>query len=370
MASNKKYSYYLRGNQIALIEEDTGLGSGTCSLSDYKNKAACENAGGTWTESSSSGRDDGKYKSPQSSVSSGLEIEYAYSPRYRTYSNPVVDVNKFYVNGWTVIGGYLAFLRARRSTIVNWSSSPESTVTSGSSGDTGGQTLDYIVVGGSSRWNGLHKVQTAGTEGQLVTYTKVSETLPYCEDQQVDFNTSEEIFDGGAGTLWLADYFSSGDHIFISGSNDEANNGLFSISSVSTSATAASSKLTLGTRYAVVNSADATSYSTGLDNEYSAAAALAAETSQSDINIYKAHRDFAYVLADVDTLNDEADTIDLPEYLTKALVYYVKAQLAEDQGDLEKHLYNRKQFRALMQRHENSRVWGSRRIFPGIGAIR
>ena len=38
MASSKRYSYYLRGNQIALIEEDTGLGSGTCSLSDYKNK--------------------------------------------------------------------------------------------------------------------------------------------------------------------------------------------------------------------------------------------------------------------------------------------------------------------------------------------
>ena len=73
---------------------------------------------------------------------------------------------------------------------------------------------------------------------------------------------------------------------------------------------------------------------------------------------------------DVNVLNDESDTIDLPEYLAKALVYYVKAQLAEDQGDLEKHLYNRKQFRALMQRYENSRIWGSRRVFPGSHAIR
>ena len=49
MASSKKYAYYLRGNRIALVEENTGLGTGTCSLSDYKNKAACEAAGGTLT---------------------------------------------------------------------------------------------------------------------------------------------------------------------------------------------------------------------------------------------------------------------------------------------------------------------------------
>ena len=73
---------------------------------------------------------------------------------------------------------------------------------------------------------------------------------------------------------------------------------------------------------------------------------------------------------DVDVLNDESDIIDLPEYLTKALVYYVKAQLAEDQGDMERFEYNRKQFRALMQRYESSRTWGSRRVFPGIGAIK
>jgi len=356
MASSKYYAYYIRGRQVAIVQHDYTLGSGQTLSQPGLNAVGA--------------RGDVLWKSPTEAISKGLEIEYAYSPRYRVSSNAAVDVNKFYVNGWTVIGGYLAFLRARRSTIVNWSSAPESTVTSGSSGDTGGQSLDYIVIGGSSRWNGLHKVQTAGTEGQLVTYTKVAETLPYWEDQQVDFNTSEEIFDGGAGTLWLADYFSAGDHIFISGSNDEANNGLFSVSSVSASATAASSKLTLGTRYAVVNSADATSYSTGLDNEYSAAAALAGETNQSDINIYKAHRDFAYVLTDVNTLNDEADDIDLPDYLSKALVYYVKARVAEDRMELEQKEYNMREFKRLLEKNESSKIWGARRIGTDETAIR
>ena len=76
------------------------------------------------------------------------------------------------------------------------------------------------------------------------------------------------------------------------------------------------------------------------------------------------------VFEGVNVLNDESDTIDLPEYLAKALVYYVKAQMAEDMGDIEKFAYNRTQFRALMQRYESSRIWGSRRVFPGIGAIR
>ena len=72
----------------------------------------------------------------------------------------------------------------------------------------------------------------------------------------------------------------------------------------------------------------------------------------------------------LDALNDEADNIDLPEYLAKALVYYVKAKMAEDQGDMERMQYNEVQFRALMNRYENSRIWGSRRVAPGIGAIR
>ena len=356
MASSKFYAYYVRGRKIALIQHDYTLGSGQTLSQPGLNAVGA--------------RGDVLWKSPSESIAAGLEIEYTYSPKYRVSSNAAVDINKFYVNGWTVIGGYLAFLRARRSTIVNWSSAPESTVTSGSEGDTGGQSLDYIVIGGSSRWNGLHKVQTAGTEGQLITYTKVAEALPYWEDQQVDFNTSEEIFDGGSGTLWLADYFSSSDHVFISGSNDEANNGLFSISSVSQSATAASSKLILGTRYAVVNSADATSYSTGLDNEYSAAAALAGETSQSDINIYKAYRDFSYVLTDVNVLNDETDEIDLPDYLAKALVYYVKAKMAEDMADLEQKEYNMREFKRLLEKNESSKIWGARRIGTDETAIK
>ena len=99
----KQFAYYLKGNKLGLSQVD-----------DVDN----------------SSNEYGQYKSPTSDSASGLELQYSYSPIYNMYASPAVDVNKFYVNGWTVINGYLAFLRARRSTISNWSSSPESAVTS------------------------------------------------------------------------------------------------------------------------------------------------------------------------------------------------------------------------------------------------
>ena len=124
MASKKSYSYYLRGNQIALIEEDTGLGSGTCSLSNYKNQSACENAGGTWTAASSSGSDLGIYKSPQESISDGLEIEYAYSPRYTLEATGTegTDFHKFI--GWGSNGTELLLFTYAVDAVKDLSSGP------------------------------------------------------------------------------------------------------------------------------------------------------------------------------------------------------------------------------------------------------
>jgi len=243
MASNRKYAYYLRGNQIAIVEE--GLGTGVCSLSGYSNQTTCEAAGGTWTENATS-TSDGEYRSPLATVADGLEIEYAYSPRYFINETDKVGTQ---IDTYVSLDGLLKIIDQGDN---DYSASPES-LSDGS----------YIVLKKAGRWNGLHKVKAAGT-GYITLYTKCS-----------DSSTVQQAF-------------------------------------------------------------------------------------EETIDLYY----------NVDVLNDESDTIDLPEYLAKALVYYVKSQLAEDQGDLERHLYNRKQFRALMQRYESSRMWGSRRVFPGSHAVR
>ena len=50
------------------------------------------------------------------------------------------------------------------------------------------------------------------------------------------------------------------------------------------------------------------------------------------------------------------------------LMKYLKLQ--KDMNEFDKMLYFKQEFRAIMQRHENSRIWGSRKVMPGVGAIR
>ena len=73
---------------------------------------------------------------------------------------------------------------------------------------------------------------------------------------------------------------------------------------------------------------------------------------------------------DINALEDETDTIDLPEYLAKGLVYYVKAKVAEDQGDIEQKEYNMREFRRILEKHESSKIRGPRMMIPGGHGIR
>jgi hypothetical protein len=359
MPTSKEYAYYQKGNKIAIVQKDyTSSGGQTLSqpgLNDLGNIGALY------------------WKSPKESITDGLELQYVYSPQYMLPANSTIGGtiigagNKFFINGWTVIGGYLTFLRGIDVGVTNWYTSPENAVISGSSGDTGGQSLDYIVVRGSERWNGLHRVQTAGTDGQLITYTKVNEVLPYWEDVDIDVNTSNEIFDGGGSdNLLLADQFSAGDYIWLSGADlTTSAHGLFKIGSVSTSITDTLSKLTVDTRYV-------TSYNTqnaDLDEEYSPGIAFTADSGMTTVNLYKAYRDFSYILTDVNVLNDEDDELDITRYQANAVTYYVKAKYAEDAGNIEMKEYFMREFRRMVEKHESSKIIGPR-ILQGYSHFR
>ena len=67
---------------------------------------------------------------------------------------------------------------------------------------------------------------------------------------------------------------------------------------------------------------------------------------------------------DIDVLNDEDDNIPVSPYLSKALVWYVKARFLEDAGDIEKHEYYMRKFKKMIEKYENSRVAGPRVIAP------
>ena len=83
MASRRFYAYYIRGSQLALIEHDSVSGDGL----NY-----------TGTDINDIGPSGGlQWKSPIASITDGIEVEYAYSPRYFIEST---DVSTTTVASW------------------------------------------------------------------------------------------------------------------------------------------------------------------------------------------------------------------------------------------------------------------------------
>jgi hypothetical protein len=70
-------------------------------------------------------------------------------------------------------------------------------------------------------------------------------------------------------------------------------------------------------------------------------------------------------------LTDEDSYINLAEYLAKGLVYYVKARLAEDRGEIELKEYFLKEFNRIVRKWEDSRIGkGIRQVSSGFHAIK
>jgi len=119
MATKRKYGYYIKGNRLAIIQqEDTLAGSSNDQF--------------------------GMYKSPTESITEGLEIEYAYSPRYSIVERGTfVECESF--------GATDGFLRI----IDSNAGLPTSGIT-------------HVVIEGSEKFNGLHKIKTFTSNTTIV----------------------------------------------------------------------------------------------------------------------------------------------------------------------------------------------------------
>jgi len=234
MASRKEYAYYLRGSQIAIVQKDQVTGSGQTLSAPGLNDVGTHG--------------DLLWKSPIATVADGLEIEYAYSPKYFiTSTNNIHTTITNYKSASS--GGYLKI----KGGSVNY--------------DTTLDVGDYIVLRNAGQFNGLHKITA---------------------------------FEDAA----------------------------------------------------------ATKDSMVLDTKYSGSSSWSAF--EETVTLYYS----------VNVLNDEGDTIDIASYLTKALVYYVKARIAEDTGQIDSKEYFMKEFRRILDKHESAKIWGPRAVSAGPFAVR
>ena len=229
MASSKEYIYQIKGSKLSLLEKDftssDGMNYGYTESNPLQGLGIP--SGGTLL------------KSPISAVADGIEVEYAYSPKYFIEST---DVSTTTASGWDQDNDGNFRLRAAGGT--DWTSSPNLSA------------VKYIVLENAGRFNGLHKVSLVQST-RIVTTTKVSAST-----SNTDFEKTVTLY------------------------------------------------------------------------------------------------------YDVNVLNDESDTIDLPPYLSKALVYYVKAKVLEDQMNIEAKEYMMREFRKMLEKHESSKVAGPRKMMP------
>ena len=72
----------------------------------------------------------------------------------------------------------------------------------------------------------------------------------------------------------------------------------------------------------------------------------------------------------IDNIQDEDYELDLPLYLQKALIYYMKAKSFEDVLDFEKSEYFMSKFRKQVEILNNSKVSGVRIVAPGPFSIK
>ena len=335
----KKYGYYLKGNKIAVIEQSDATSggnlavahcSGVASAGNYTTKDTCEAAGGQWIPSSSGSLSSySEYMSPTESVADGLEIQYAYSPTFNIQSKGVegFDVHTFL--GWGSDGTNLVLFKYGSSAVFDLSSFFAAD--------------DWIYISGSGRWSGLHQVKSTGSAtGVLTLKTKcnlkpslITPTGTFATDET--FNGNSVDADGDIDVFKAAQAYRSTAYVFIDNADEPANAGLFSLTEDTTAGQLTfNNKITLD--YA--------------GNYTSAAAANTADASDA-VSIYNAFYDQISVYESVEVLSGEsAETfeLDISRYQANALVYYVKAKLAEDGGDIEKREFFMREFKRQLEK--------------------
>ena len=385
MATSKQYAYYIEGGKIAVVEKDVSFDNDVDSK-DYGPGASKQ-----------------RWESPQSSVTGGLEIVYSYSPEYQVSPHEVVpqgpynNVGHFVGNifGWTALDGRLTFIIGPRSAADDgaWVDSAGNALT----GDSGGLTNffmpayddeleanNYILIQGSKYWDGIHKLtedkagfaqDTANTHslysGMIFTKTDVSRyhsiasrfTIHLANRTITDSTGSmDNLFDTDGSKQYLLmrrrlDNPADKNRRVIGGTYDHDSdtfnaNYFYHMNAL----------YNFGYNEADIAVTDTTGSLTAATNDRY----FMHRIERDECKLYGTSA-FQYLNNDAENYSLDAS---LPRYLEKALVYYVKGKLAEDNGDLKLREYAMREFKKMLEKHETSRITGPRMIASGSHSIR
>ena len=308
--ASKFYGYYLKGNKVAIIQKDT---------------------------TDTSANEYGRYKSPSESVSDGLEIEYSYAPTYnlQTTGTEGSDFHRFL--GWGSDGtNLLLFTFSGASSIVDLSSL--------FSAD------DWIYIEGSGRWSGLHQVKSTGSASGVLTLKTKCNLKPSYISVVGTFEADDETFIGdNAAAIVDIETFKDiinskrvSPHVYIDLAANGNNHGLFSLTTNETSG-----KITLNKKFSIDS-----------DGDYTETDAACADSGNDTVSIYNVFQENISVYEGVEVIEDETFELDLTRYQANAVVYYLKARLAEDMGDFEKREWFMREWKKMVEKERAARKRG------------
>jgi hypothetical protein len=318
MATVKQYGYYIKGNKVSIVEKDT----------QFDNDVTSKDYG--------PGADRAQWKSPLTDVSDGLEIEYAYSPSYTLSSS---NINTYYFAGYGSNGTNLVLFADEDMSSIHTAD-------------------DYILINGGP-YAGIHQVKTTPASASRVLVTKtVFEPTPSMISITADIYSNETIAgdtsaDDAKIENFKAQLPSGTNYIAIDAAVDAANNRLFSLETSDTNELKVNKEYDFNDTTLVWDESNAN---------------LSGETNDA-VEIYHAYKK-PFSVRKVDYIDNEESEIDLSIYLSKALVYYVKAKLSEDAMNIEAKEYFMNEFREMVEKYNNTRVAGLRVQSVGFHAIR
>ena len=363
----KKYSYYNKGNKLAIVESDTystggNLAVAHCTLGGYTTKDTCEAAGGQWIPSSSSISNDTveKYVSPKETIKDGLEIEYSYSPWYNfnsETSGSIIDDNLFRFLGYASDGENLVLITFGGSSVVDLSSkfSPG----------------DYVYID-KGLFAGIHQLSdnTIASEGgaygvlttktkfnpQDAVLTKLRDTSDSDSNTQIGFSSSEVVTFGSTFRSTVNDYRTSflnnssvDNYIYV---HNHPGDGAADIATTNTGFWSLNNSHTTANELKVVNK-----YTLSNGVVVETAGGMTNDTSNNGWVMYRAFKR-QFNLYKVNVMQDESFKLDLTPYQSQAIVYYLKAKMSEEARDADGREYFMRLFNKQISKAMSSKKKG------------
>ena len=337
MADVKEYAYYIEGSSLALVERDV----------EFDNDPNSKDYG--------PGTDKYVWKSPLSSVTDGLELQYTYAPIYNVQSSGTDKTDYHQFLGWgSDRTNLVLFAGGQGSNTANSYQNLSSLF----------QADDYIHIEGSDRWSGLHQVkETGGTTGVLTLKTRCNlkpskitvtggfsgSTNQWFTGDTTDFGNDIDRFKDTLSArttpwIWIDNAATAANGGFHQSSLTGTYDGRIVFDGV---------QRYLNTTGDVVEESD-----------------VIVNGTNDEVTIYNAFYNPMTVRENIEVMTDESFELDLPTYLQKAVVYYIKAKMSEDLRDVQGREYFNKLFLKQVEKHNSARVSGLRIVSPGPNALR